>query len=107
MANRVDVIIVSGEGEIGSIGSMTATTGRGVRARLTRERCGGDRWAFARLPGGERLRDDEIDAAIRTSVSAPPSHVCSDHAVWTHAAGNCTVCGARLPLSAAPESVRP
>jgi hypothetical protein len=38
---------------------------------------------------------------------APEDHVCADHAVWAHAAGNCTICGARLPLSAAPEAVRP
>lgn len=38
--------IVSGEGETGTVEEYTgAKTVRAIKARLTRERCGGDRWA--------------------------------------------------------------
>lgn len=38
--------IVSGEGESGTREEYTGKrTARAIRARLTRERCGGDRWA--------------------------------------------------------------
>lgn len=38
--------VVSGEGETGSIEPYTGKrTVRAIKARLTRERCGGDRWA--------------------------------------------------------------
>lgn len=38
--------IVSGEGENGMVEIYTgAKTVRAIKARLTRERCGGDRWA--------------------------------------------------------------
>lgn len=54
-ADEVMIEIVSGEGDVGShevyqgIGSV-----RALRARLTRERCRGDRWAHfqARYPNG-------------------------------------------------------
>ena len=39
--------ILSGEGEYGTWAGPYTTTGRGIRARLTRERAGGDRWASA------------------------------------------------------------
>ena len=47
------ILIISGEGERGTIkrykgeGSL-----RAIRARLTRERCGGDRWARALIYEG-------------------------------------------------------
>lgn len=41
-----DLAIVSGEGEVGTVEPYTgARTARALRARLTRERCRGDRWA--------------------------------------------------------------
>ncbi|WP_419585782.1 hypothetical protein [Thiolapillus sp.] len=49
MKNELDrVVIISGEGEVGIIEPHTGRpTKRAVRARLTRERCCGDRWAKA------------------------------------------------------------
>lgn len=38
--------LVSGEGENGTW-ERVVTTPRGIKLRLTRERCGGDRWARA------------------------------------------------------------
>ena len=38
--------LISGEGERGTW-ERVETTMRGIRARLTRERCGGERWARA------------------------------------------------------------
>lgn len=38
--------IVSGEGETGTVEAYTGKrTARAIKARLTKERCGGDRWA--------------------------------------------------------------
>jgi len=39
--------IVSGEGEQGTIETTNPLTDIGIKRRLTRERCGGDRWAAA------------------------------------------------------------
>ncbi len=42
--------IISGEGEIGGIEPYTGKRSlRAIRQRLTKERCGGDRWAKARV----------------------------------------------------------
>jgi hypothetical protein len=42
------IAIISGEGEVGSVEHFTGThTQRAIKARLTRERCNGDRWARA------------------------------------------------------------
>jgi hypothetical protein len=42
------IAIVSGEGEVGSaVIYRGARTQRAIKARLTRERCNGDRWARA------------------------------------------------------------
>jgi hypothetical protein len=42
------IAIQSGEGEIGAYELHTGRrTVRAIKARLTRERCGGDRWAHA------------------------------------------------------------
>ena len=38
--------LISGEGETGTW-ERVVTTARGIKLRLTRERCGGDRWARA------------------------------------------------------------
>lgn len=47
--------IVSGEGTgEGTITTATLTV-VGLKRRLTQERCGGDRWAFARDADGDRL----------------------------------------------------
>lgn len=59
--------ISSGEGEIGrTVRYRGAPTLRALRARLTRERCGGDRWAHVLLETAERHpeRVDE-ETAIR------------------------------------------
>ena len=49
MTDLTQVVIISGEGEgPGAIEPHTgAPTLRAIRVRLTRERCGGDRWAHA------------------------------------------------------------
>ncbi|WP_419639280.1 hypothetical protein [Thiolapillus sp.] len=49
MTDLTRVVIISGEGTgPGAIEPHTgAPTLRAIRARLTRERCGGDRWAHA------------------------------------------------------------
>ena len=42
------IIIISGEGDQGTIKSYDGKDSpRAIRARLTRDRCGGDRWARA------------------------------------------------------------
>lgn len=47
-----DISIVTGEGERGAFEEYTGKrTARAVRARLTKERCGGDRWAFLVVDG--------------------------------------------------------
>ena len=44
--------IVSGEGNLGTVEDYTGKrTARAVKARLTRERCGGDRWARIETKG--------------------------------------------------------
>lgn len=44
--------IISGEGEIGTVETYTGKrTARAVKARLTKERCNGDRWAILELDG--------------------------------------------------------
>ena len=44
--------IVSGEGEIGTREDYTGKrTLRALRSRLTKERCHGDRWAYAEIQG--------------------------------------------------------
>ncbi len=48
--------IVSGEGENGMVEEYTgAKTVRAIKARLTRERCGGDRWARVDTDDGMAL----------------------------------------------------
>lgn len=45
-----EIRIVSGEGEIGTIESYNGKrTLRAIKMRLTKERCGGDRWAKAKV----------------------------------------------------------
>jgi hypothetical protein len=60
MINITDVIataplrIVSGEGVQGGIETYTGTrTERALKMRLTRERCGGQRWARAEAQHGD------------------------------------------------------
>ena len=45
-ANKKTYWVISGEGERGTW-ERVATTERGIKLRLMRERCGGDRWAHA------------------------------------------------------------
>jgi hypothetical protein len=66
----IDIKIVSGEGSgEGTVeeydGKITA---RAVLSRLRRERCRGDRWAFARLDD-ERM--DDADMARRLQQKTP------------------------------------
>ena len=63
------IIIVSGEGEQGTMRNYTGKkTVRALRARLTRETCGGDRWARA-----EVWRDDELtQESAEDVISATP-----------------------------------
>ena len=67
MKNELNhVVIISGEGEVGIIEPHTGRpTKRAVMARLTRERCGGDRWAkaIAYVDGNEGF-DVETDEAV-------------------------------------------
>lgn len=45
-----EIRIVSGEGEVGTIdGYNGKRTLRAIKMRLTKERCGGDRWAKAKV----------------------------------------------------------
>jgi hypothetical protein len=63
-----EIAIISGEGEIGSaVIYRGKRTQRALRARLTRERCNGDRWARAvqythTNDWGDWGRDLETDA---------------------------------------------
>ncbi len=54
---RKDWAVCSGEGERGTVKRVTATE-TGIKRILTRERCGGDRWARATLiVPGEKAKD--------------------------------------------------
>lgn len=56
--NMSNAIIFSGEGDYGSYRRHTcASTLRAINMALTRERCGGDRWARAFIPAGEEYVD--------------------------------------------------
>jgi hypothetical protein len=45
-----EIRIMSGEGEVGTIdGYNGKRTLRAIKMRLTKERCGGDRWAKAKV----------------------------------------------------------
>ena len=49
------VLIMSGEGEVGRTVEYHGTrTTRAIRARVARERCGGDRWCYVYV----RMHDD-------------------------------------------------
>ena len=52
-SNAAPVVeIVSGEGEQGTVETYTGKmTWRAINARLRRERCGGDRWAYVMIDG--------------------------------------------------------
>ena len=56
MNNKVKWVIWSGEGEIGSRTIKTATL-IGIKRILTKERCGGDRWAYAATYTGNPFAD--------------------------------------------------
>ena len=70
------VRIVSGEGEgPGTIEDYTGTlTSRAIKARLTRERCHGDRWAYATIETPDRepvgCDPEQIEAIIRAAAIA-------------------------------------
>lgn len=56
LASAATIEIVSGEGAQGKAEPFTGKRSlRALRARLTRERCGGDRWAFVYIDG-ERVK---------------------------------------------------
>lgn len=50
MASGEPLVIISGEGAAGTVGPYTGKrTVRALKMRLTRERCGGDRWARVQI----------------------------------------------------------
>jgi len=57
--------IISGEGEVGTRERYTGKrTVRAVKARLTRERAGGDRWAHLEDEHGEHVTMTEVHWAV-------------------------------------------
>ena len=48
-ATHIHIISGEGAGEGHVAGYTGARTVRAIKARLTRERCGGDRWAFVMI----------------------------------------------------------
>ena len=53
--DAAELHIISGEGELGTVEAyIGARTARAVKSRLTKERCGGDRWAVL-VVDGERI----------------------------------------------------
>ncbi len=68
MNNTDKIMIVSGEGEQGTIRTYTGKmTVRALRARLTRETCGGDRWARAEVwRNGELTQESAEDVIAKT-----------------------------------------
>ena len=62
----VEYYMLSGEGDRG-VWERVRTTERGIKMRLRRERCGGDRWAHAvRLTGQDVRSGDGIGEDIET-----------------------------------------
>ena len=60
MTTRKKYAVLSGEGDHG-IRETVTTTERGIKMRLRREMCGGDRWAWAiEMENGETA-DEAID----------------------------------------------
>lgn len=60
MTTRQKYALISGEGEDGTIETVR-TTERGIKMRLRREMCDGDRWAWAvEMEDGETA-DEAID----------------------------------------------
>ena len=67
MSGKKKWALCSGEGEIGHIESKTATE-LGIKRILTRERCGGDRWARATEIGpGETVEQADARGAAMGS----------------------------------------
>lgn len=70
---NITIEIVSGEGNAGTAEAYTgARTASAIRAQLTRERAGGDRWAFVRIDG-KRVHDrqyDDLENALPPAVEA-------------------------------------
>lgn len=62
------VLILSGEGEVGTYEKYEGKrTERALKSRLTKERCNGDRWAFAMVSAGDDYADDtfiELDGDL-------------------------------------------
>lgn len=60
---KIEIVSGEGAGE-GHIEPHTGKpTARAVLARLAKERCGGDRWAWARIDG-ERVEDHALEQAL-------------------------------------------
>ena len=65
----VEYYVLSGEGDRG-VWERVRTTERGIKMRLRRERCGGDRWAYAvRLTGQNVWSGDGIGEDIETGCT--------------------------------------
>lgn len=106
------VYIVSGEGTgPGTTETYTGTlSGRAIRARLKKERAGGDRWAYAMVETDtthpRRVHDDDLDRLGKsgrpTTIGARKGQVSLDEESWAKARalgdGNASA-GIRLALS--------
>lgn len=58
IANAQRILILSGEGYEGTYSEYTGKrTVRALKSRLTKERCGGDRWARAYISAGPQYKD--------------------------------------------------
>ena len=61
------IVIFSGEGERGTVELYTGVRSiRAIKSRLTRERCGGDRWARAFIFAGLDLAGGQIFEDLET-----------------------------------------
>lgn len=76
------IVIVSGEGT-GNGHRKTFTgnrTARAIRARLTKERCGGDRWAYVEIDGQRYDDKTELGSVLRGAslLTVKTGHLQSD-----------------------------
>jgi hypothetical protein len=76
----MEITIISGEGTgEGHVERMSSgACAREIRARLTKERCGGDRWAFVRVDG-ERVDDKAPMALEHAIIPSRKSYDCHEN----------------------------
>lgn len=84
------IYIVSGEGERGTRVPYTGTpTARALRARLTRDRCGGDRWARVEIDAEDGgYREVGAEEAARIVDHFAGAYVHSHNGRWVVASWN-------------------